>query len=125
MLPSCIVGADRDGVLDSAASLMLANQKWLTLALRLVEEGLDSDPGNHELKTTEGALLVELGRSSEGLPLLKKCYEHSEPSINRSLAAFYLALNAKESGEPFADLLEEAKGVPGIQKRILQEFPQP
>jgi tetratricopeptide (TPR) repeat protein len=88
-----------------------------TLAALPVEEGLahllpDADhwsaqalamqPENLSIKATRAAVIAEQGRWDEARPLLSEVHSRSEIQPDKALAAFYLALDARQRGEPKA-----------------------
>jgi tetratricopeptide (TPR) repeat protein len=88
-----------------------------TLAALPVEEGLahlvpDADhwsaqalamqPENLSVKATRAAVLAEQGRWDEARPLLSEVHSRSEIQPDKALVAYYLALDARQLGEPKA-----------------------
>lgn len=62
-------------------------------------QALAMQPENLSVKTTRAAVLAEQGRWDEARPLLSEVHSRSEIQADKALAAFYLALDARQRGE--------------------------
>ena len=62
-------------------------------------EALSMQPENLSIKATRAAVLAEQGRPDEARPLLSEVHSRSEIQSDKALAAFYLALDARQRGE--------------------------
>lgn len=62
-------------------------------------QALSMQPENLSLKATRGAVLAEQGRFDEAAPLLAEVHHRSEIEADKGVAACYLALRARQSGD--------------------------
>ena len=60
---------------------------------------LSMQPENLSVKATRAAVLAEQGRWDEARPLLSEVHSRSEIEQDKALAAYYLALDARQRGE--------------------------
>lgn len=81
------------------ASAVDGNKEYLEIADKCSKEALDSNPTFAIFIGTRGTVLVYLGRTAEGISLLKKSYrQHSIPE-SRAAAALFIALGYAMSGD--------------------------
>ena len=90
---------------------------------------LERLPDKITLCGTWGAILFELGRCEEALPILREVLASTLSDNDRGIAAFYLALDALRCGRTRetrglrADALRWCK-VPAMVRRVHAELPR-
>lgn len=89
-------------ILDSAACRVFLRDeedRRLDVADRLSLRAFELAPESLTIRGTRGSVLVELNRLDEAAHLLEPVLEASEPGINRTYSALYLAILAKRTGD--------------------------
>ena len=88
-------------LLDSLAALPVeeALTHLLPDADHWSAQALAMQPENLSVKATRAAVLAEQDRLDEARPLLSEVHSRSEIQSDKALAAFYLALDARQRGE--------------------------
>jgi tetratricopeptide (TPR) repeat protein len=79
--------------------LMIGDSALLEEADRLSEQALTELPWIPAVKGTRGSVLVELGRSDEGVSLLQQAHRENASPSNRALNACYLAMAMARQGD--------------------------
>lgn len=106
------LGKTRGEVLDSLASLPLfyGCGELQAQAMAYIDQAIAEEPEAITLKGTKGSLLVESGRSKEGLELLTEVLEHTKSENDRAICSYYIALAHSELGawQKGFELLQEA-----------------
>jgi hypothetical protein len=91
--------------------LMTDDPQLLDEADQYSARAMQLTPWVAEIKGTRGMVLVTLGRTAEGIPLLEQAMKENEEKANKALNACYLAIGFKNEGNLAASqrLLEQAR----------------
>lgn len=121
-------GSTHSCILDSAACRVFLREgetQQLELADRLSLRAFELDPKSPTIRGTRGSVLTELNRLDEAADLLEPVFETSEPGVNRTYSALYLAILARRTGNrPRARRLARiarASGQPFVLRRLKSE----
>ena len=106
------LGETRGAVLDSLACLPLfyGYDELKAQAMNYIDEAILEEPETITFKGTKGSLLVESGRSEEGLKLLNEVLKHTKSTNDMAICSYYIALAHSGLGdfEKGFKLLKEA-----------------
>lgn len=106
------LGKTRGEVLDALACLPLfyGYDELRDQAMNYADQAILEEPEAITFKGTKGSLLVESGRSEEGLELLNEVLAHTKSANDMAICSYYIALAHGELGawEKGWNLLQEA-----------------
>ena len=115
-------------ILDSAACRVFLREggiQHLDLADRFSLQAFQLAPESPTIRGTRGSVLVELNRLDEAAELLEPVFETSEPGINRTYSALYLAIHAHRTGDRSRARqlarIARASGQPFVLRRLKAE----
>jgi tetratricopeptide (TPR) repeat protein len=91
----------RAEVLDGLAciSFYYGHPELLDDSMRYIDEAIAEAPDLITLKGTKGALLVETGRTEEGISMLEEVLNTTSALVDRVTSAYYLALACHKKGD--------------------------
>ena len=103
-----------------ARALLPDAQNWC-------EEALSLEPGHADLRSTQGALLIEQGQTERGMAILREVFTQMTTDYGRGTISFYLALAAHRLGrrEELRDYRRTASRFctqPVLRGRLLAEL---
>lgn len=106
------LGKTRGEVLDALACLPLFHgyRELKDQAMKYVDQAILEEPETITFKGTKGSLLVESGKSEEGLELLNEVLKHTKSANDMAICSYYIALAHSELGawQKGRELLQEA-----------------
>jgi hypothetical protein len=106
------LGKTRGEVLDGLACLPLfyGSRELTEQAMNYIDEAILEEPESITFKGTKGSLLVESGKSEEGLKLLTEVLKHTKSENDMAICSYYIALAHSKLGdfEKGFKLLKEA-----------------
>jgi tetratricopeptide (TPR) repeat protein len=93
------------------ADLSAGDASRLEAADQFSQQAMRLTPWVRDIKGARGSVLVTLGRTEEGIPLLEEAMENNDENTNTAVYACYLSLGLKKEGNLVASrrLLEQAR----------------